>query len=110
MQISNVSSSTGGSGDASQIALLQKKLSKLVQQLKDVATSTTMDAKAKQQQTKLLQTQIAAIQNQITALQNQRQLEQQRQAQAKAANSLKNTTAAKSRGNAALGSQVDELA
>ena len=63
-------------GSTSQIAFLQKQLKDLTQKVKDLATNSSLDAKAKQQETQLLQTQIAAVQAQIEAIRDQ-----QRQAQ-----------------------------
>ena len=63
-------------GSTNQIAFLQKQLKDLTQKVKDLATDSSLDAKAKQQETQLLQTQIAAVQAQIEAIRDQ-----QRQAQ-----------------------------
>ena len=109
MQVDNLSASNAyaSSGDASEIAILQKQLVKLVQQLKDVATSTSMDAKAKQQQVQLLQVQMSAIQNQIASIQNQKVMAQLRKAREAEAARLDSTRKVNSTGHAAGGSQVD---
>ncbi len=84
MQISRTSSTaavapasgSGASGGSSDTAALQKQLRDLTEALKQTSSDTTMNAKAREQKTRLLQAQIQAVQAQIAAIQRQQQQEQ----------------------------------
>lgn len=62
-------SAAGGSSAAAEIARLQKQIRVLTNDLKDVATDDSLDAKAKQKKAALLQAQIQVLQQQIAAIQ-----------------------------------------
>jgi prefoldin subunit 5 len=77
MQIPNitgVSVDAGSSTTISQLASLQKQFRNLSQQIKDLATYSSLDAKTKQQESQLLQSQIVALQEQIAAIHHQQNL------------------------------------
>ena len=79
MQVSRASSlTTAGrstSGGSSDTAALQKQLRDLTEQLKQAATDSTADSKAREQKVRLLQAQIQAVQAQIEAIQRRKQQE-----------------------------------
>ncbi len=125
MQISRVSSvaavapaskasAAGGSDDT---AALQKQLRDLTDQLKETSSDTSLNAKAREQKTRLLQAQIQAVQAQIAAIQRQKQQEQIESQRDNADASTpppaaKNGQADKQRGSAVngLGANVDTFA
>lgn len=66
-----ITTATPAVGGTSQIAFLQKQLKDLTQKVKDLATNSSLDAKAKQREVQLLQTQIGSVQAQIEAIRDQ---------------------------------------
>ena len=85
MQVSSTSASTSrvSSSSGGDIAKLQKQLRELTDELKGVASSN-LDAKAKQEKSKLLQAKVQMVQAQIAAIQRAQQQEQQKAQVAKA--------------------------
>lgn len=67
--LTKLTSATGGSTDG--IAVLQAKLKDLLQQVKEVGTSTSLTDEAKQKIQMLLQAQIQLIMHRIAELQSQ---------------------------------------
>lgn len=105
---------SGGSDDT---AALQKQLRDLTDQLKETSSDTSLNAKAREQKTRLLQAQIQAVQAQIAAIQRQKQQEQIESQRdnadtAAAPPPAKNGQADKQRGSAVngLGANVDTFA
>jgi len=109
--VSSTSSAGSGGGDASRIAALQKQLKEATNELKQVATDSTLDTKAKEQKQKLLQAQIQAIQQQIASIQQAAAQEAQKKAQAKAdATGTEKPATARKPADSPLGNNLDVFA
>ena len=109
--VSSTSPSGSGGGDASRIAALQKQLKEATNELKQVATDSTLDTKAKEQKQKLLQAQIQAIQQQIASIQQAAAQEAQKKAQAKAdAADVEKPVAPRKPAESRLGNNLDVFA